>query len=157
MAQVSILFVCTANICRSPTAEGIAQHYIALRGLAEVIRVASAGNEVPHSGFPPDTRAINIAEQNDVDLKKYKCSPVISKDFEEYDYIIAMDKVNYEKLSEKCPNEYLAKLHNMIDYIPEYGYEGIPDPYYGNLSGFNRVYGLLDEAVKNLLDQIDLD
>ena len=51
-----VLFVCTGNICRSPTAEGVARHFIQAAGLADAIEVDSAGTNGYHAGEAPDPR-----------------------------------------------------------------------------------------------------
>ena len=59
MTQISVLFLCTGNICRSPTAEGVLRHKLAATGLGDRVRVDSAGTTDYHDGDSPDPRAIS--------------------------------------------------------------------------------------------------
>ena len=52
--STGVLFVCTGNICRSPTAHGVFLHMVSKAGLAERIRVDSAGTHDYHVGEAPD-------------------------------------------------------------------------------------------------------
>ena len=63
MANVSVLFVCMGNICRSPTAHGVFRQMVAAEGLANAIHVDSAGTHNYHPGSPPDERSQQHAKQ----------------------------------------------------------------------------------------------
>jgi len=72
MKQRSVLFVCTGNICRSPTAEGVLRHLAAKEGIE--LRVASAGIGDWHVGSPPDNRAQHRAKGRGYDLICHKAA-----------------------------------------------------------------------------------
>ena len=63
-----VLFVCTGNICRSPTAEGVFRQKAEHAGLGDVISVDSAGISGWHAGEPPDARAVETALNNGGEL-----------------------------------------------------------------------------------------
>ena len=152
--KISVLFVCMGNICRSPTAQGIFEALIARASLAEHIRVDSAGTHAYHIGEPPDARAAEAALRRGVDLSPQKARRVTPEDFAEFDYVLAMDRSNYEDLSAQCEPAHLQKLRLFLEFAPDLGAQEVPDPYYGGVTGFERVLDLIEAAAQGLLADI---
>lgn len=150
-----ILFVCTGNICRSPTAEGIMRQIVKNRGLEGNIIVDSAGISSYHSGDAPDNRSVICAAKHGIDITDLRSRPIRREDFMKYDLILAMDKRNYEDLEYIRPQNderyNYAKVELILRYAPEYGQE-VPDPYYHD--GFDRVYEMIESACQNILNMI---
>ncbi|SFM52280.1 protein-tyrosine phosphatase [Pleomorphomonas diazotrophica] len=99
----SILFVCLGNICRSPTAEGLMLNHLAAAGLANRIRVDSAGTGGWHAGEPPDRRTIAAARKHGVDLMPLRARQVRTADFSDFDLIVGMDRQNVADLRRLAP------------------------------------------------------
>ncbi len=152
--KVTVLFVCMGNICRSPTAHGVFRALVEKEGLAEVIRIDSAGTHAYHVGSPPDKRAQATALQRGVDLSDLVARRVEEQDFASFDYVVAMDQDNYMALSAICPDEHVDKIQMFMDFAPQMRTREVPDPYYGGASGFERVFDLVDAAALGLLDEI---
>ena len=150
---VSVLFVCMGNICRSPTAEGVFRHFVNEAGFAEKIDVDSAGTHAYHVGEPPDRRASAAAERRGVSLADIKARRVADSDFEQFDYIIAMDEDNQARLIDQAPDEYRDKVQLFLSYASVSETE-VPDPYYGGAAGFERVLDLVEEASRGLLETL---
>ena len=150
---VSVLFVCMGNICRSPTAEGVFRHFVNEAGLADKIDVDSAGTHAYHVGEPPDRRASAAAERRGVSLADIKARRVADSDFEQFDYIIAMDEGNQARLIDQAPDEYRDKVQLFLSYASVSETE-VPDPYYGGAAGFERVLDLVEEASRGLLETL---
>jgi protein-tyrosine phosphatase len=80
-AELSVLFVCLGNICRSPTAEGVFRRLARDAGLDGRVRVDSAGTGGYHIGASPDARALAAAQARGYDLsgiRARKIAPRIS-------------------------------------------------------------------------------
>ena len=149
--MVKVLFVCMGNICRSPSAEGMFRHLVERQGLQQFIVTDSAGTHAYHVGEPPDVRAQQAALQRGVDMSDLTARRVYIDDFERYDYILAMDQDNLRNLLHICPPEYQAKVRLFLDYASDCDEAEVPDPYYGNKSGFDRVLNLVEQGARGLL------
>ncbi|VAX02878.1 Low molecular weight protein tyrosine phosphatase [hydrothermal vent metagenome] len=152
--DISVLFVCMGNICRSPTAEGVFAKRVADAGLDERVDIDSAGTHAYHVGEPPDPRAQRTAASRDVDLSRLRARKAVAEDFEEFDYVLAMDRDNYERLQAICPEGSGYKLQLFLHYAPELGIDEVPDPYYGGPAGFDRVLDMIEVAAEGLLEEI---
>lgn len=152
--MVKVLFVCMGNICRSPTAHGVFRDLVAKQQLAETISIDSAGTHAYHVGNRPDRRARETAQQRGVDLSDLEARQVEKGDFDEFDYVVAMDQDNYMSLSEICPDQHVDKIHMFMDFAPQMRTREVPDPYYGGPAGFERVYDLVEAAAQGLLSEI---
>lgn len=148
--RVGVLFVCMGNICRSPTAEGVFRHVLSEAGLAGRVRVDSAGTHAYHVGEPPDRRAQAAAQRRGISLADIRARRVSEADFSEFDYVIAMDRLNLHTLAEIAAEEYRNRLSLFLDYVSGSDRE-VPDPYYGGAAGFERVLDLVEEASRGLL------
>jgi len=141
-----ILFVCTGNICRSPTAEGVLRHLAAEMNIP--IEVASAGTGDWHVGQAPDERAQHHAKTRGYDLSTQRARQVRKRDFEAFDLIVAMDRGHLEILREHCPPKHHGKLRMLVN-----GHD-VPDPYYGGPEGFEQVLDMVEAACLGLLHEI---
>ena len=149
-----ILFVCMGNICRSPTAEGVFRRVVAERAPGVEIEVDSAGTHDYHVGDPPDPRSIAAAARRGVDLRRLRAREVRDEDFERFDLIIAMDRLNRETLLERSPAPFRERIRLFMEFAGDSEVEDVPDPYYGGAPGFERVLDLAEEAAAGLLDEI---
>ena len=154
--KTSVLFVCMGNICRSPTAEGVFRYHAEQAGQTERLHIDSAGTHAYHTGEPPDRRARAAAERRGMSLDGIRARRVTAEDFELFDFIIAMDEDNLERLRQEAPEEHQAKLRLFLEFGDSTERE-VPDPYYGGSAGFERVLDLVDEASRGLLGTLFRD
>lgn len=152
--QVSILFCCMGNICRSPTAEGVMRALVEGAGAADFIEIDSAGTHAYHVGNPPDERAQRAALRRGVDLSRIRARRVQSTDFERFDYVLAMDRDNLALLETMCPEDFQGSLRLFLSFAPDLGRDEVPDPYYGGTGGFDRVLSLVEEGCAALLAEL---
>ena len=145
---MKVLFVCTGNICRSPTAAGVFAQLVKQAGLADRIGVESAGTHDYHVGSAPDLRAQDHARRRGYDLSALRARQVRKRDFSDFDLIVAMDRGHFGILEKNCPPELRGRLRMLIPG------RDVPDPYYGGPEGFDRVLDLVEGACRALLDEV---
>jgi protein-tyrosine phosphatase len=151
---VKVLFVCTGNICRSPTAEGVFRKLVAEAGLAEAVGIASAGTHGYHVGEPPDARSCAAALRRAVDIAAQRARRVSRADFADFDLILAMDRGHHRALRAMAPPGAAERVRLFLDYAPELGLKDVPDPYYGGPDGFEDVLDLIETAAARLLEEL---
>jgi protein-tyrosine phosphatase len=144
--MTKVLFVCTGNICRSPTAEGILRHLARAEGIT--LHVESAGTHDYHCGEPPDRRAQQHARRRGYDLSAQRARQVRPRDFEDFHYIIAMDRGHLRLLELMCPPGHRGKLRLLL------AGRDVPDPYYGGPDGFEQVLDMVEAACRGLIHEI---
>ena len=151
--KVSVLFVCMGNICRSPTAEGVFRHFVHEAGLADRIRIDSAGTHAYHINEPADRRASAAAERRGYSLTDIRARRIQPEDFESFDYIVAMDLLNQVTLVDQADAEHHDKIKLFLEYASA-DVDEVPDPYYGGAAGFERVLDLVEDASRGLLETL---
>ncbi len=150
--MIRICFVCLGNICRSPTAEGVMRRLLSEEGLANAVSVESAGTAAYHVGERPDPRSRAAAARRGVRVDG-KARQFKARDFERFDYVVAMDRSNLGRLEELAPSaQAQAKLSLLRDHDPGSppGSE-VPDPYYGGERGFDEVLDICEAGCRGLL------
>ena len=153
-SKVSVLFVCMGNICRSPTAEGVFRHLVNQADMQDNIHIDSAGTHAYHVGNPPDSRAQQAARNRNIDLSSQRARQVTTRDFQHFDYVLAMDHSNYSDLEYICPGGHEEKLSLFLEFSTPSQEQEVPDPYYGGSHGFEHVLNLVEDAAHGLLADI---
>ena len=142
----SILFVCTGNICRSPTAEGVLRSLCTEAGIE--LHIESAGTGDWHVGQPPDERSQHHARSRGYDLSAQRARQVRLEDFDRFDMILAMDRGHLRTLQKLAPARHHAKIRLFVE-----GYD-VPDPYDGGPDGFEKVLDLVEAQCRRLLQEL---
>ena len=148
---MKVLFVCLGNICRSPTAHGVFEKMVTQLGLQDQIEIDSCGTGDWHIGGSPDPRASAEAKGRGYDLSHLRARQVVSQDFEQFDYILAMDRQNLADLRAMSPQDYVGRLDLFLNYASDTELMEVPDPYYGGDQGFALVLDLIESASEGLL------
>ena len=150
-----VLFVCLGNICRSPLAEGVFRSLVRTRELESSYSADSAGTGAWHAGESPDQRSVEVARRNGVVLTG-RARQVEAQDFEDFDYVIAMDRQNLTELRTLArSHQGEPHLHLLRDFDPDPGDGQVPDPFYGGPDGFELMYVMLNRACEAFLDHLE--
>lgn len=149
-----LLFVCTGNICRSPTSEGVLRHKLGAAGLAEAVQVDSAGTHGYHIGEPPDRRSVHTARKRGYDISTLRARKFSHADFNDFDLILALDSGHLRLLTEQAPPAHHARVALFLEYANHPSYTEVPDPYYGDQSGFEHVLDLSERACDSLIQSL---
>jgi protein-tyrosine phosphatase len=152
-----ICFVCTGNICRSPTAEVVMRHLIEAAGLSSRIVVDSAGTAGYHLGDDADPRSRAVLEAAgyafDHVARRFESSWFAGRDL-----VIAMDSGHRDLLRRAShTSEERAKVHRLREWDPDSrrsGDKDVPDPYYGGDRGFDDVLAMVERSCAGLLDHV---
>jgi protein-tyrosine phosphatase len=149
-----ILFVCMGNICRSPTAEGVFRDYLGRHAPGLDVELDSAGTHDYHVGRPPDPRTVAAAARRGIDLSPLRARQVTTVDFERFDLILAMDRLNHVTLLDRSPRQFHARIRTLLEFAGDGNPADVPDPYYGEAAGFDVVLDLVETAAPGLLAEI---
>lgn len=151
--EVTVLFVCLGNICRSPSAEGVFRKLLEDEGLGDRVLVDSCGTGPWHVGESPDERAREAAARRGIDIGHLRGRQFHPGDLHRFDYILAMDRQNLADLRDIWQQQGGTRPRLFLEYGSS-GVDEVPDPYYGGAGGFERVLDLIDEASRGLLTHI---
>ena len=151
---MKILFVCLGNICRSPTAEAVFRAVAAREAPELMIEVDSAGTAGYHVGAPPDLRTRQAASRRGYDMSSLRARIVEPRDFEDFDFILAMDRENLKVLNHRAPVQARDRVRLFLEFAPDAATTEVPDPYYGGPNGFEEVLDLVEAATQGLLQHL---
>ena len=149
---MKILMVCLGNICRSPLAEGILRSKI-----SNEHTVASAGTISLHEGEHPDKRSVMTAKEHGVDISRQKAQYFEKSFFDKFDKIFCMDVKNYQDVISLAESEaQKRKVAIILEEAGDHGRAEVPDPYYGAMDDFEKVYQMLDKACEVIAEKYQL-
>lgn len=154
MNRHKVLFVCTGNICRSPTAEGVARGLAVDQGVDHLFEFDSAGTHTYHVGDPPDPRAVAAARRRGYDLTPLRARRVTGFDFIHFDHVLAMDHDHLETLHRICPPPHRKKLGLFLDLSKRFNTDEVPDPYHAGSRGFEHVLDMTEYAANKLIQRL---
>ncbi len=155
---VRVLFVCLGNICRSPTAEGVLRKMIVGTPLENKVEIDSAATHDYQVGAAPDARSIDHAARRGVDLTSIRARQVVTNDFRQYDYVLAMDENNLAHLQAMSSDRHTNKIKLFLNYASNKTQNQtrleVPDPYMGNAGDFERVLDLVEDGCAGLVQHL---
>jgi protein-tyrosine phosphatase len=154
--KTRILFVCLGNIIRSPLGEHIFAHLAEQAGVAHKYETDSAGTSTYHIGEQPDSRMRRVAAKNGLTYTG-RARQVTQADFDNFDLIIPMDSSNLTNLRYLARSEAdESKLYTMRTFDPQgRPTDGVPDPYYGGIDGFQTTFEIVKRSCQGLLDALE--
>ena len=143
--------VCLGNICRSPLAHGILESKLP----SDKFYIDSAGTANYHVGEAPDRRSIAVAKSYGIDISHQRGQQFKASFFDLYDLIYVMDESNYEDVIALARNSKdIAKVKLIMEEDRSNTIKYVPDPYYGDESGFEYVFKLLDNVCENIAKKL---
>ena len=148
-----VLFVCTGNICRSPTAEAVFASRARAAGLT--FEADSAGTHGYHIGEAPDPRAEATGRARGYDLSDLRARRIQPDDFTRFDLVLAMDRGHLSQLRRLAPPGTGDKVRLFLSFAAEAATQDVPDPYYGGSHDFDRVVDLVERGVDGLIDALE--
>jgi protein-tyrosine phosphatase len=150
-ARQSVLFVCKANICRSPLAEVVLRRYLREAGVAA--DVDSAGTHDYLEGMPAHPSAVAAAKRRGYDVTRVVARRIRPADFHRFDLVLGMDRANLAELRRMAP-PHRHKLGLLLGYGTLFGPREVPDPYGGGVAGFERSLDLIEKGCRALVQRI---
>lgn len=152
MDKINVLFVCLGNICRSPAAEILFQSHINKLGKTSMFNLDSCGTGGWHAGEKADKRMRQIAETNGL-LISHRARQIEPNDFLKFDYILAMDQQNLKDLK-ALNSQNNSNIYLIGDLTNDFLSQNIPDPYFGDMKGFENVFSLLNKVTSQVANTI---
>jgi protein-tyrosine phosphatase len=149
-SRTGVLFVCTANICRSPLAAGVFLHQAEALGVAGRFRVESAGTGAWRAGEPPDPRAVAVAARRGIVLSG-RARQVERRDLD-FDHLVCMDEFNRDALIEMGAPPLSVSL--LLEHDPQTPLLEVPDPYGGGPDTFESIFRMIDSGCAGLLREL---
>lgn len=146
-----VLFVCTGNICRSPTAEAVFRALVERAGLGGQLSCDSAGTHDYHLGEPPDLRTQEAARRRGYELGTLRARKVVKQDFFDFDLLLAMDEENMAALTRMQPPDARTKPALLLEYVGHAQLREVDDPYYSGAQGFEAALDVIEAAAAQLL------
>ncbi|MEM6780276.1 MAG: low molecular weight protein-tyrosine-phosphatase [Pseudomonadota bacterium] len=150
----SVLFVCTGNICRSPTAEAVFRHHIEQHDLSDKVTTDSAGTHGYHVGDPPNESAVLVAKERGISMDGLAARKFDASDFDRFDLVLAMDDGHFRILDAHRPSDGKGDLKMFMDFAPGQGVRDVPDPYYGGIEDFEYALNLIEAGSLGLITHI---
>ncbi len=155
-----VRMVCLGNICRSPMAEVVLSRRVREAGLAERVRVTSAGTGDWHRGEPADHRARAALRRRGYDGEAHRAEQFQATDFDTSDLVLAMDEQNLATLRRlQGARGATTELRLLGEYARRADPSdprslNVPDPYYGTDADFDHALTLVELAVDGLLERL---
>jgi protein-tyrosine phosphatase len=155
--ELRVVFVCTANVCRSPLAEAMLRRRLQIQGLGRKVRVGSAGTRVGQRGRAPDPRVRKLAIEAGVPLGRIRARPLTARMVHQSDFVLVMESQHLEQIGELlggAPVPAGVRLLGAYNRGSTDSSVDIPDPYFGDALGFQKVFEQLDAALVALVEEL---
>lgn len=149
-----MLFVCTGNICRSPTAEGMFLAMVERAGLLAAFDIDSCGTHGFHVGERPHPPSVLEAKRRGYDISELRARPLLAGDYDMFDLMLACDSGHRRILEQRAPVRSRGRIRMLMDFAPDHGVRDIPDPWGGEETDYRLAADLIEAACEGLLAQL---
>ena len=143
----NILFICHGNICRSPMAEFVMKDLVQKAGLADEFHIESAATSREELGNPVYPPARRKLKEHGIDCTGKTARQLRNSDFDQFDFLIGMDRENLRGIDRICGGDHAGKVHLLLDYTDRPG--DVADPWY--TGDFDATWRDVEEGCQGLL------
>jgi len=150
MSGVRVLFVCTGNICRSPTAEALLRHHAG----ELAITADSCGISAEEQGNPPHPMTVAEAERRGIAMPARRARRITTRDFTESDFLVPMTRGHEARLLRLKPEPARGEIRRMMSFAPGFEDEDVPDPWYGDRNAYVHAFDLIEKGVLGLIAEL---
>ena len=151
---IGVLFVCTANVCRSPMAEGVFRTMAREAGLAAGFEIASAGIGASHIGQPPTPLAVEVAGARGYDISDVRSRQLTGEHIAHFDYVLAMTRIHLVEMRWLASRELADKPQLLMTFAPPVGIVDVADPFGRGKLDYEQALGLIEAGCRGLLDRL---
>ena len=148
--KIKVLFICHGNICRSPLAEFVMKDLAAKAGLAERLEIASAATSTEEIGNPVYPPAQRKLAEHGIGCAGKTARQMTRRDYEAYDYLIAMDRNNLRNMQRFVGSDPAGKVSLLMDHTTRPG--DVADPWY--TGDFDATWRDVTEGCAALLEEL---
>lgn len=161
-ARIGVLFVCYANICRSPLAEGTFRWLAERRGMLDRLTLDSAGTSAM-DGAPPHSLSQAIAAEQGFMLEG-ESRQLIRDDLSRFDHVVVMDRQNLATLQRLTGSAFGAQagyrarvrlLREIADPRATGADLDVPDPIGRGADHYRAVFAMIERGCTALLDELE--
>lgn len=127
--MIKVAFCCHGNICRSTLAQSVFAYQVRQLGLESEFVIDSFATSTEEIGNPPHRGTVCKLKEAGIPLVPHRAKQITMTDYENFDYILAMDTANIRNLNRMLKNDPKGKVYKMLDFTERRG-QDIADPWY---------------------------
>jgi protein-tyrosine phosphatase len=148
---IGVLFVCSANICRSPMAKGVFRSMVRRAGLEQAFVIDSAGTLEGQAGQPAAPLARDVAGRRGYDISDHVSRTLTNEDLERFALPLGMDRSHLAAMRWMAPRAVADRPQLLLKFAPQVGLIEIGDPFGGPARGYEEALDLIEAGCRGLL------
>jgi len=139
-------------------AEGVLRSLLAARGIdASQVRIDSAATHDVRVGSPPFELAVKSAAKRGYAIEQQLARQVTPQDFDDFDYILVMDRNNLAHLRSISPTHCKQKIELLLEYGDRHHGKDVPDPYGGQAKDYERALDMIEDGCRGFVQILARD
>ena len=150
--MIRVVFVCTANICRSPMAEGLLKHHWKNQSRTSLM-VSSMGIQMIDNQ-PASEHAVAVCAENGVDISCHRSRALHPEELQKANLILAMEPFQQRHLQLLAP-----KLKDKVFLLAKWPEESrrrgvITDPIGRSLRVYRKIFKVINGHVQRIIPHL---